>query len=103
MDAVQQNGADRPYRPEDTGRVSLTWENAALSARLTARHTGKASGPFGESIDETTTLDLAGRWAISPRLSLEARLLNLTDQDDQQLPGYHMPGFTAYLGARIKL
>ena len=103
MDAVQQNGADRPYRPEDTGRVSLTWENAALSARLTARHTGKASGPFGESIDETTTLDLAGRWAISPRLSLETRLLNLTDQDDQQLPGYYMPGFTAYIGARINL
>ena len=103
MDAVQQNGADRPYRPEETGRVSLTWENAALSARLTARHTGKATGPFGASIDETTTLDLAGRWAVSPRLSLEARLLNLTDQDDQQLPGYYMPGFTAYIGARINL
>ena len=103
MDAVQQNGADRPYRPEKTGRVSLTWENAALSARLTARHTGKATGPFGASIGETTTLDLAGRWTISPRLSIEARLLNLTDHDDQQLPGYFMPGFTAYLGARIKL
>lgn len=103
IDAVQQNGADRPYRPEDTGRVSLTWENAALSARLTARHTGKASGPFGESIDEATTLDLAGRWAISPRLSLETRLLNLTDQDDQQLSGYYMPGFTAYIGVRINL
>ena len=103
MDAVQQNGADRPYRPEDTARVSLTWESAALSARFTARHTGKATGPFGASIDETTTLDLAGRWAFSPRLSLEARLLNLTDQDDQQLPGYYMPGFTAYIGARINL
>ena len=103
MDAMQQNGADRPYRPEETGRVSLTWENAALSARLTARHTGKATGPFGTPIDDTTTLDLSGRWAVSPRLSLEARLLNLTDQDDQQLPGYYMPGFTAYLGARINL
>ena len=103
IDAVQQNGADRPYRPEETGRVSLTWENTALSAKLTARHTGKATGPFGASIGETTTLDLTGQWAVSPRLSLEARLLNLTDQDHQQLPGYHMPGFTAYLGARIKL
>jgi len=103
IDAVQQNGADRPYRPEETGRVSLTWENAALSARLTARHTGKATGPFGTPIDETTTLDLSGRWAVTPRLSLEARLLNLTDQDDQQLPGYCMPGLTAYLGARINL
>ena len=103
IDAVQQNGADRPYRPEETGRVSLTWENTALSAKLTARHTGKATGLFGTSIGETTTLDLAGQWAVSPRLSLEARLLNLTDQDHQQLPGYHMPGFTAYLGARIKL
>ncbi|MDA9711623.1 TonB-dependent receptor, partial [Luminiphilus sp.] len=103
IDALQQNGADRPYRPEETGQVSLTWENAALSARLTARHTGKATGPFGTPIDETTTLDLSGRWAVTPRLSLEARLLNLTDQDDQQLPGYYMPGFTAYLGARINL
>ena len=83
--------------------MSLTWENAALSARLTARHTGKATGPFGTPIDETTTLDLSGRWAVTARLSLEARLLNFTDQDDQQLPGYYMPGFTAYLGARINL
>jgi vitamin B12 transporter len=103
MDAAQQNGAERPYRPEQTGRLSIVWEHSAWSARLTARHTGATTDPFMTSIDDTLTVDLTARWAAAPRWSLEARLLNLTDQSDQQLPGYRMPGMTAYAGIRMTL
>jgi outer membrane cobalamin receptor len=54
-------------------------------------------------IDDTLTVDLTARWAVTPRWSLEARVLNLTDQSDQQLPGYRMPGITAYAGIRVNL
>ena len=103
MDVTQQNGDERPYRPEQTGRLSIVWEHSAWSARLTARHTGEATDPFMTSIDDTLTVDLTARWAATPRWSLEARVLNLTDQSDQQLPGYRMPGMTAYAGIRMNL
>ena len=64
---------------------------------------GEATDPFMTSIDDTLTVDLTARWEASPRWSLEARVLNLTDQSDQQLPGYRMPGITAYAGIRMNL
>ena len=103
MDATQQTGADRPYRPEQTARLSLMWQRDDWSANLTARHTGEATDPFLTKIDNTFTLDLTARWSVTPTLSLEARVLNLTDNTDQQLPGYRVPGTTAFLGARISL
>ena len=102
-DTAQQNGRQRPYRPEETGRISLIWDQSNWTARLTARHTGKAVDPFLTPIDTTLTLDLTARWAITPRWSLEARVLNLTDETNQQVPGYRMPGLTAYAGVRVSL
>ena len=54
-------------------------------------------------IDDTLTVDLTAQWQVSAQWSLEARLLNVTDHTDQQLPGYNMPGMTAYAGVRLKL
>ena len=102
-DTAQQDGRQRPYRPEETGRISLIWDQSNVTARLTARHTGKAVDPFLTPIDTTLTLDLTARWAVSPRWSLEARVLNLTDETNQQVPGYRMPGLTAYAGVRVSL
>jgi outer membrane cobalamin receptor len=55
------------------------------------------------SIDDTFTIDLSAQWDVSDRWALEARVLNVTDYDDQQLPGYYVPGMTAYAGVRVKL
>jgi vitamin B12 transporter len=103
IDATQQNGADRAYRPEQTGRASVVYADAKWRARLTTRYTGEAIDPFMTSIDDTLTVDLTAQWQVSEQWTLEARLLNLTDHTDQQLPGYNMPGMTAYAGVRIKL
>ena len=102
-DTAQQGGQQRPYRPEETGRISLIWDQSNWTARLTARHTGKAVDPFLTPIDTTLTLDLTARWTVTPRWSLEARVLNLTDETNQQVPGYRVPGLTAYAGVRISL
>ena len=102
-DTAQQDGQQRPYRPEETGRISLIWDQSNWTARLTARHNGKAVDPFLTPIDTTLTLDLTARWTVTPRWSLEARVLNLTDETNQQVPGYRMPGLTAYAGVRISL
>ena len=103
LDATQQNGRDRAYRPEQTGRASVVFSSANWRARLTARYTGEAVDPFMTSIDDTLTIDLTAQWQVSKQWTLEARLLNLTDHTDQQLPGYNMPGMTAYAGVRMKL
>jgi outer membrane cobalamin receptor len=55
------------------------------------------------SIDDTFTIDLSAQWDLSDRWALEARVLNITDHDEQQLPGYYVPGMTAYAGVRVKL
>jgi outer membrane cobalamin receptor len=55
------------------------------------------------AIDETTSLDFTARWAASARWSLEARILNVTDSNDQRLPGYEVPGTTVYAGVRLAL
>ena len=46
-DAVQQNGADRPYRPEETGRVSLTGKTQRYR-RNSPR--GTLEKPLGRSV-----------------------------------------------------
>mgnify|MGYP001167623267 FL=1 len=103
LDAKQQNGNDRAYRPDQTGQVSVVWTRNNLRARVTGRYTGDATDPFMTSIDDTFTLDLSAQWDLSERWALEARVLNVTDHDDQQLPGYYVPGMTAYAGVRLKL
>ena len=103
LDATQQNGGDRAYRPEHTGRASVVFARDNWQTRLTARYTGKAVDPFMTSIDDTLTVDLTAQWQVSEQWSLEARVLNLTDRTDQQLPGYNMSGMTAYAGVRLKL
>jgi vitamin B12 transporter len=103
LDATQQNGGDRAYRPEQTGRASVVFARDNWQTRLTARYTGKAVDPFMTSIDDTLTVDLTAQWQVSEQWSLEARVLNLTDRTDQQLPGYNMSGMTAYAGVRLKL
>ena len=59
--------------------------------------------PPSFALASTLTLDLTARWAVSSRWSLEARVLNLTDETNQQIPGYRMPGLTAYAGIRVSL
>jgi vitamin B12 transporter len=103
LDATDLSGADRPYRPEQTGRLSLLWSNSQWSTRLTAHHTGKAVDPFLIEIDKTFTVDFSARWAVSNRWSIEFRVLNLTDSSDQRLPGYEVPGTTAYAAVRLSL
>ena len=103
LDAKQQNGNDRAYRPDQTGQVSVVWTRSTLRARVTGRYTGDATDPFMTSIDDTFTLDLSAQWDLSERWALEARVLNVTDHDDQQLPGYYVPGMTAYAGVSMKL
>ena len=103
LDAKQQNGNDRAYRPDQTGQVSVVWTRNTWRARVTGRYTGDATDPFMTSIDDTFTLDLSAQWDLSERWALETRVLNVTDHDDQQLPGYYVPGMTAYAGVRLKL
>ena len=103
LSAEQQNGRDRPYRPEQSGRLSAVWSQGPWVARLTARHTGEAVDPYQQTIGDTLSVDLTARWQWSPRLSLETRVLNITDQSDQVVPDYRVPGLTAYAGFRLTL
>ena len=57
----------------------------------------------GITLPEETTLDLKARWQFAPHWSLEAKLLNASDEDVRPLRDYQGLGRQAWLGVRYEL
>lgn len=70
------------------------WRVGAEAVDLGARPEG------GRMLASATTLDLTARWAVSPDLALEARLLNATDRDVEPALDYRSLGRQAWFGLR---
>lgn len=81
--------------------ATYAFERGSVSADLRhvagVRDTSAATGQAVE-LDSYTVIDLSGRWAINDRLSLNARVENLTDTDHSDAWGYASRGRTAYVG-----
>ena len=86
--------------PAHAGSASLAWRGRRADAELTVRAQSRAADVFGD-IRSFAVADLAGSYALNPRLKLTARIENLTDVHYQEAFGYGEPGFGLFVGVRI--
>lgn len=86
---------------EHSGSATLGWTGGRLSGALTVRAEGDMPDSGGER-DGFTVVHLNGAWAVNDRLSLTARIENLTDTHYQQLLGYGEAGRSGYVGIRLR-
>lgn len=86
---------------EHSGSATLGWTGERLSGALTVRAEGEMPDSGGMR-DGFTVVHLNGAWAINDRVSLTARIENLTDTHYQRLLGYGEAGRSAYVGIRLR-
>ena len=89
--------------PRHSGDLSLDFDGGgAFSGRLLLRHNGSEPSFGGGGVENWTRFDLTGRYRISERIELFARLENLLDEHYQQILGYGVPGRSGSIGARMR-
>jgi vitamin B12 transporter len=91
-------------RPKYTGTTSVTLtpvEGASLTARARYRD-GDTSG-FGGATQAYTVVDLLGSYAITDRIEVYGRVVNLFDKWYQASYGTQTLGLSAYGGVRFTL
>lgn len=107
-DAVDETtGAELIRAPENAGSVTLLWTGARLKAALTVRAEGDQADSDPSTFSAArrggfTTASLSGGWALTDRLELTARVVNLTDADYQQSLGYSEAGRGLFVGFRLR-
>jgi Fe(3+) dicitrate transport protein len=81
-------GDRMPYLPENVGQLRLGLEGDRLALNLNFNYqsesrskAGSGSIPANEKIDAATVVDLGASWALTPQLSLLARVQNLFDKE----------------------
>ena len=101
-DATDRTTGARLLRvPEHAGSATLGWTGERLSAALTVRAEGDQDDAGGVR-KAFVTAGLSGAWAVTPAVSLTARIDNLTDERFQQVFGYGEPGRSGYVGIRLR-
>jgi vitamin B12 transporter len=68
---------------------------------LLIRYNGEEQDPNGV-VGSWTRVDLSGRYQLSNRVELYARVENLLDEQYQQILGYGTPGLSGSIGARLQ-
>lgn len=87
--------------PEQSGSVTLGWTGEKLSGALTVRAESDQDDSGGVR-DGFVTANLNGSYALTDKVSLTARIENLTDERYQQVLGYGEPGLSGYVGVRLR-
>jgi vitamin B12 transporter len=96
-------------RPKNKASFNGTWQaSAALSLSTTVVYVGPwADGSRGLFIPLTaggyTTTNIAASYAVSPKLSLFARINNLFDHRYEDPVGFEHPGFGVFAGIKAAL
>ena len=103
IDATDGAGNPLIQVPRHSGDLSLDFDGGgAFSGRLLLRHNGSEPSFGGGGVENWTRFDLTGRYRISERVELFARLENLLDEHYQQILGYGSPGRSGSIGARMR-
>ena len=91
------NGQQRPYRPEYSGRLSLLWSDEHWAGHLTARGAWNTVDTSAAPLEDYVLLDAVLSAALSESLRLSLRVENLTDEDYQQVTPFNTPGRAGFL------
>jgi vitamin B12 transporter len=101
IDATDGNGELLPRVPKRSGDVSFGFDpNGPLSGMLLIRYNGEEQDSSGV-VGSWTRVDLSGRYQVSDKIELYARVENLLDEHYQQILGYGTPGLSGSIGARL--
>ncbi|MBF0666096.1 MAG: TonB-dependent receptor [Brevundimonas sp.] len=105
-DARDETTGDRLLRvPRRAGSATLDWSGERLSAAVTVRAESDQADSDGAgpvTRDGFVTANLNAAWILTDRVTLTARIENLTDEAYQQVFGYGEPGRSGYVGLRLR-
>jgi vitamin B12 transporter len=101
IDATDGNGELLQRVPKRSGDVSFGFDpNGPFSGMLLIRYNGEEQDSGGV-VGSWTRVDLSGRYQVSDKVELYARVENLLDEHYQQILGYGTPGLSGSVGARL--
>ena len=107
IDAIDvSTGASLLRVPDHAGSASLFWNGDRLSGAFTVRGESSQADTDVDGFSRVRrkgflVADAAGAWKLTDRVSLTARLENLTDTRHQEAFGYGEPGRSLFIGVRV--
>lgn len=108
LDAIDRSTGQSLLRvPDHSGSAALFWNQGPWSGALTLRGETSQSDRARDGFSPArrpgfVTADVSGAYALSDRLSLTARIENLTDKRYEESFGYREPGVAGYVGVRFR-
>lgn len=104
-DAENDDGSTPVRIPEQMANLSATWKTMdnKLDLKASVQYVDQRLDGYGGSVtvDDYTTVNLAGQYAFSEVVTVWTSLNNLFDEDYQEVDGYNTPGFNMMVGLRL--
>lgn len=93
--------------PDHSGAASLLWTGRRLTGAVTVRAESSQADTGVDGVSRAVrkgfaVADLAGAWALDDRVSLTARVENLTGARYAETYGYGEPGRALYVGVKLR-
>jgi vitamin B12 transporter len=108
LDAIDRSTDRSLLRvPDHSGSAALFWTHGPWQGAVTVRGESSQSDTARDGFSRAVrpgfvTADVSGAYAVNERLSLTARVENLTDKHFEESLGYREPGIAAYVGVRFR-
>lgn len=97
-------GLQLTYQPKNKGLVYVGYQKPTFDIRLESQYVGGRDfmnsnnfPPTRETLDSYMTLNLSGNYYLSPNLTINSRLNNLTDKDYETVYGYRQKGINSFV------
>jgi vitamin B12 transporter len=96
-------GQELLRRPQNAGSLMAAWQATdALSLTAKLRGVGDRLDSGGHVLAAYATADLGAQYAVTPQLTIEARIINISDTRYEEVYGYGTPRRSAYGGVAFK-
>lgn len=95
----ENTGKTLPYRAENKGLAYIGYQQPKFDIRAEVEHVGErfADGNNTKTLDNYTLLNLTGNYYLSPTLSINSQINNLTSEDYQSAEGYRQKGINSFI------
>ncbi len=97
------NGAQRAYRPELSGALSIQWQNHLIQSSLTLHGQFDSVDVTNVPMPDTHQVDWTFMTDLGRGLVVNARVENLTNQLAPRIRDYAVQGRAAYVGLRYSI
>jgi len=97
------SGAQRAYRPELSGALSIQWQNHLVQSSLTLHGQFDSVDVTNAPMPDTHQVDWTVTTNLGRGLVVNARVENLTDELAPRIRDYAVQGRAAYVGLRYSI